>query len=297
MAQTDEAAANWLRGQGSLKARAGAFGLALAYYVLAALCAVALSSVQKSFTGLTLAGLLQSGARSALLGHAVLLAAFALIPTAIMILSTRAPYRHSGWSPVRGLSRFGVGVLIGAGAMAAIAAVLSLTGAARIQFGAGALAGAPALVVIWAFVWIVQSAHEEAFSRGYGLVKITRALGFWPAAVLSSIAFAASHANIAGETPIGLFNAALVGLALAYTLLRTGSLWLALGFHASWNFMQSSVFGLANSGSASQEAVAQSIVTGPLWLTGGSAGPEGGVLATLAALVLFAVARLAPVRR
>lgn len=56
------------------------------------------------------------------------------------------------------------------------------------------------------------------------------------------------HVGNEGETVVGIIAAGLLGLALSYSLLKTGSLWFALGFHASWNFSQSFVFGFHNSG-------------------------------------------------
>ncbi len=126
------------------------------------------------------------------------------------------------------------------------------------------------------------------------MVQFSEAVGFWPAALLSSAAFAAAHLGNAGETPLGIINAGLFGLVLAYSLKRTGSLWFALGFHAAWNFTQSSVLGLANSVSVAQGRLFDLTLSGPDYLTGGNAGPEGSVIVTLATLFLAILLRLTP---
>lgn len=276
-----------------VKGRAAAFGLAVAYYLLAFLCVIGASSVLRGATGLTLAEQLRGGAVSALVGHAVLLAALAVLPTLAMILITRSKFEMSGWRLRAWLLRLGLGVLLGSGAMALIAAALALAGVLRIE-GVAPLSAESAVMLLlpWILIWLVQSMHEETLARGYGFIQIARSLGFWPAALLSSTAFAAGHLGNSGETTLGLINAGLLGSALAYTLKRTGSLWLALGFHASWNFTQSTVLGLSNSGSVAQDALLRSSLSGSELLTGGSAGPEGGVLATVAAIVLMVFAHL-----
>lgn len=92
-----------------------------------------------------------------------------------------------------------------------------------------------------------------------------------------------------GATTVSLVSAGLFALVLAYSLLRTSSLWFAFGFHAAWNFMQSFIFGLANSGGVSPQALVTSTLNGPPLLTGGTAGPEGSLLCPLAIAVLVAV--------
>ncbi len=267
-------------------------GLAIGYYVLAFACLIGASGVLRALTGSKLTDLLQDGLATAFLGHAALLLALGVAPAAVLILLTRGSFPQSGWALRAWLRRLGLGALLGAGAMALLAAVLAATGALRVEIAAPSISDTLLLLAPWALLWLVQAMQEEAFARGYGFVQLSRALGFWPAALLSSAAFAAGHLGNAGETPLGLANAALLGLGFAYSLRLTGSLWLALGFHAAWNFMQSTVFGFANSGEAAPDSLAHAALAGPQLLTGGGAGPEGGVLTTAAALLFIVLLRL-----
>ena len=57
-------------------------------------------------------------------------------------------------------------------------------------------------------------------------------------------------------------------------------LWLAIGVHAAWNFVEGGVFGIPVSGYAIPGWL-RSTLTGEEWLTGGAFGPEGS-LVTLA---------------
>jgi len=87
---------------------------------------------------------------------------------------------------------------------------------------------------------------------------------------------------------VGVVVIGLIGLILAYSLLRSGSLWFALGFHAAWNFTQSFLFGLATSGGAAGVSLLSARVEGDPLLTGGATGPEGSLL-MLPVLVVLGV--------
>ena len=105
---------------------------------------------------------------------------------------------------------------------------------------------------------------EEYLSRGYVQYTLTRglagvyrwafktrhsfALGFWTSAVIVSILFGLIHSGNQGESPIGLLSAGLVSLVFCLSLWRTGSLWWAIGFHTSWDWAQSFLYGVADSG-------------------------------------------------
>jgi membrane protease YdiL (CAAX protease family) len=58
---------------------------------------------------------------------------------------------------------------------------------------------------------IFSNFYEEYVFRGFILVALTAALGFWPAAILSSFAFAATHA----QYPLSL-QAMIAALALLW---------------------------------------------------------------------------------
>lgn len=285
---------HWLGAKSGWKARAGAVGYALGYLLIAFGGVLAGSAALRAITGRTLAELLAAGGASALLGHGALLLTLGIAPTAAMIMFGRAPLRESGWCSPRWASQFGLGALLGAGLISLVAGALYAAGMLHIQPGAFDANAAGAMLATWALIWLVQAAHEEMLFRGYAMIQVSASIGFWPAALLSSLVFAAAHAGNAGENPLGLANAALIGLALAYSLKRTGALWLAWGFHAAWNFFQTSIWGFSNSGAEAPSSVLRSALSGPAWLTGASVGPEGSVLSTGAAALLLAAVLIAP---
>ena len=100
-----------------------------------------------------------------------------------------------------------------------------------------------------------------------------------------------------GETRIGIIATAFFALFAAATLWRTGSLWLAVGAHAGWDWGQSYFFGVNDSGfQAPGHLLNPHIGAGPDWLTGGTVGPEGSVV-TLILWALMAVIFLVAYRK
>src|SRR5262249_52770617 len=127
--------------------------------------------------------------------------------------------------------------------------------------------------------------------RGYGLFTLAAATTFWFATVLSTVWFTWTHVG-PNESRIGLANLFIFGLLACFTLRRTRSLWLAIGFHAAWDWGQTYAFGVSDSGHATVPGhLFTSIVSpsAPAWVSGGSVGPEGSVLCT-GVLLLLALA-------
>jgi len=61
-------------------------------------------------------------------------------------------------------------------------------------------------------------------------------------------------------------------------LRRTGDLWFAIGNHFAWDYGESFLFGVSNSGNESTGHLLTAHAHGSRWLTGGSVGPEGSLL-------------------
>ncbi len=146
----------------------------------------------------------------------------------------------------------------------------------------------------------IAAAFEELTFRGYPLQTLLRDLHpVWPVLITSTL-FGFVHAGNPHASPLALINTMLAGVWLAVAYLKTRSLWLPTSLHWSWNWTMNSVFGLTVSGlqGVTSSPLLESTQTGPSWLTGGSYGPEGGVLATIVLiagiLVIWRVRWLAP---
>jgi membrane protease YdiL (CAAX protease family) len=132
---------------------------------------------------------------------------------------------------------------------------------------------------IWLLVFLLVAAAEEMALRGYVLATLARALGFWPAALISSGIFGLLHTHNPGESGAAIVLAFASGLMFCVLLRATGSLWAGIGFHCAWDWGQSGFYGTADSGLLVQGHVLASHAAGNPLLSGGTAGPEGSLLA------------------
>jgi CAAX protease family protein len=132
--------------------------------------------------------------------------------------------------------------------------------------------------VFWAAFFLLVGFFEEFLLRGYSLFTLTRAAGFWPAAMLLSCMFGVIHLSNVGEDWAGLLAVAAIGFFFCLTLRRTGSLWFAVGFHAAWDWGETFFYSVPDSGTLFPGHLLKSSFHGPRWLTGGPVGPEGSVL-------------------
>ena len=128
---------------------------------------------------------------------------------------------------------------------------------------------------------LVAAANEELIFRGYPFQRLVESFGAVGAVVLSSAVFGLGHLANPDHTWISGANSILAGILLAIAYLRTRGLWMPLGIHFMWNYVQGVVLGLPVSGYYFRGFL-KPRVSGAAWLTGAGYGPEGGVLATAA---------------
>ena len=136
---------------------------------------------------------------------------------------------------------------------------------------------------------------EEMFFRGYLLPNVAEGLDGWlgigstgalaGAAVVSGLAFGVGHGLNPNVTALALANIALFGGLFAASYLLTERIAVAIGLHVTWNFSIASVFGFPVSGFTTPVTVVAVEQSGPALVTGGSFGPEGGLVALLALVV------------
>ncbi len=217
--------------------------------------------------------------------------------TLVMTRIDRRPFTAYGLSSDRGARNFAAGAGAGFAALSLLIGLLTLTGVCR--FGGAALSGTAA--VPWALYWIAVFAlvgwSEETISRGYPMFVLAESIGFRPAAVIVALLFGLGHLGNGGEQYLGIFNAVLAGLVFAYSVRWSGSLWWAFGAHMSWDWAESFFYGTADSGALVRHHFLSASPSGPSWISGGTAGPEGSILCTAALLLLGASVRFtAPYR-
>ncbi|MGQ0702768.1 MAG: lysostaphin resistance A-like protein [Gemmatimonadales bacterium] len=246
----------------------GGYVLTLVFFLLAAplLASAQLSWVE--LTGMQSAGMLAAyGVLTWLIGGKVLQLSRADFERPLARRSPRG----------RGL---GSGVLIGAGLAAlAMGAAVVLGQAEWREDGGTALQWLGALGLT-SLVLVPAAAAEELAFRGVPLIALSRAFGRTPALVVLAILFGSAHFANPEAGSLALANIALAGVFLGLMFFTPGGLWTSTGAHLGWNL---TLAGLAAPVSGIPLAMPwlDYSTGGPAWLTGGSFGPEGGVLASL----------------
>ena len=184
---------------------------------------------------------------------------------------------------------FWLGALWGIAAVSTLMLAIHLLGG----FSFGAVDLAPADVARYALEWaaafLLVGIYEEFFFRGYLQFTLTSGMGFWPAALLLSLGFGAVHLRNPGEGPVGALSVFVTGMFLCLTLRRTGTLWFAIGFHAAYDFGETYVYSVPDSGIVMPGHLLASSFHGPRWLTGGTVGPEASAFDFVIMAILFLV--------
>jgi len=142
---------------------------------------------------------------------------------------------------------------------------------------------------LWLVGFIGVGFAEEFTVRGYLQYTFASGIGFWPAAVLTSALFTLGHMKNPGETFLGLTDVFLFGMLACFMWWRTGDMWLAVGFHALWDWGLSFFYSVADSGIPALGHLFNSRVQGPSWLSGGTAGPEGSAINLFFDLLYFVI--------
>ncbi len=176
------------------------------------------------------------------------------------------------------------GLLVGVSMQGLLFGVLWMLGVYRVDGLVAPSSGMLAIVPLYVGVALL----EEFVGRGIVFGISRQALGTVWAVVISALFFGVVHAPNAGANPIGLLTCTAFGMLFAAAYMATGRLWLCIGIHFAWNFAQSQVFSSLVSGTSDGTGIIQGHLTGPDWLTGGSFGSEGSVVALALALIGFA---------
>ena len=102
----------------------------------------------------------------------------------------------------------------------------------------------------------IQSTGEELADRWYLYQKLRRRYKApWIAIFVNSFVFMAMHIPNPGISFLALLQILVVGIVFSLFVYYYNGLWIAAAFHTGWNFTQSILFGLPNSGIVSAYSV------------------------------------------
>jgi uncharacterized protein len=214
-----------------------------------------------------------------IVGEAFLLIA-ATVPALVAARLEQRPWSAYGlrWRREEVRKLF-TGLVVGFVALSALLLLIRLFHG--VSLGPTTLTGARVIryAVLWAVAFLLVGITEEFLFRGYTLYTFASGIGFWPAAGVLSTLFGAIHLQNGGENWIGVLGAIATAFVFAFSLWRSGSLWFAVGLHASWDWAESFFYGVPDSGYKAAGTLLTPRFAGSRWITGGSVGPEGSVLA------------------
>jgi membrane protease YdiL (CAAX protease family) len=286
----------------------------LLYLIFVALCVTILALIHPPHAPDPHKAMPPMTARGSIIGKAVEFAVFTL-PAFLVSLIEKRSFECYGLRRQGLLPDLLKGMAWGVAMLSLLVGALWVSGA--LVFDGVALT--PGSAIVYAAAWFLAFAlvglGEEFLTRGFlqytlarGVAGIVRAIspanarartiGFWVAALVFSVGvFAGAHLANGGETAMGIASVAIAGITFVYALYRTGSLWWAIGFHTTWDFMQSFFYGTHDSGLAVEGHLLLSHPVGGELISGGATGPEGSILLIPTMLLtIFIINRTLPRR-
>ena len=143
----------------------------------------------------------------------------------------------------------------------------------------------------WLSLFLLVGVVEEVVFRGILFRLITDKWNIAVGLTMSSLLFGLAHLGNPGATlwaalAIALASGWLFGMAYAYH--RT--IWVPIGMHWAWNYLEGGVFGCAVSGAPLDfQPLITPRISGPDILTGGAFGPEASIICVALGIVLSIV--------
>ena len=215
-----------------------------------------------------------------------------VVVSAVMVLTYKLVIRRLGEHPrddltgPRAARQLAGGLGIGLALFSAIVAVAAIL---QVYWVVGI--GDADFLLIALISGLFAAVSEELLYRGIIFRWVEEFAGSWPALLISSVLFGASHLQNPNASVLAAVGIALEGgLLLGGAYLLTRHLWLPIGIHAAWNVSQGEIYDIPVSGNLAHGLV-EARLAGPPLLTGDGFGLEASliaiVIATLFALYLI----------
>ena len=142
-------------------------------------------------------------------------------------------------------------------------------------------------------LFFIVAVGEEVLFRGIIFRLIDQQFNTIAALIVSALIFGVVHilnTNATWWSSLAIAIEAGVMLSVAYKY--SGTLWLPIGIHWAWNYMQGNVLGFAVSGLDAGESIFTPVITGPDFITGGEFGAEASVIAVFFGIVISLILAL-----
>ncbi|MBP1756713.1 MAG: family intrarane metalloprotease protein [Firmicutes bacterium] len=203
-------------------------------------------------------------------------------------ISTKRKLSDMGFTPIK--SNFKdliAGLLFGAGSLTFVFAALVLSGQAEVTSWAPSFSVSQ---IIALFMFILVGFAEELLCRGYIISVLRQTKSILAIYIISGVIFALMHSANSGIGLLPYMNLILIGMLWAYSYMKSGNIWLPIGYHITWNYFQGDVFGFKVSGTTEKGILTTSYPKNNIF-NGGDFGPEGGLFVTLVIVLGFLAIR------
>lgn len=139
------------------------------------------------------------------------------------------------------------------------------------------------------YIWV--GFGEETFCRAGLMLALRETKSKALIIGAPAVVFGALHLGNPGISVLAFLNLVGFGLFAGYYFYRSGNIWLPIGFHIAWNFVQGNVYGFHVSGTTNYSIVESKVLKETVF-TGGEFGPEGGLGVTIALIVMYVLAKV-----
>lgn len=207
-----------------------------------------------------------------------------LVPLAAWHLIMKHTLSSIGLKPVKkGYKELLAGMFLGALCCSIVFLLLVLTGQAVVESWKPSFSS---LQFWWFLIFMLVALGEEIMNRGF-LMSTLRRVGNLPFIMfIPSVIFGLIHLGNNGVTFLSFCNIVFVGVLFSYMYIKSGNIWMCIGYHFTWNSFQGLIFGMPVSG-INISGIITTRFTADNVVTGGIFGIEGGILTTLAILLGF----------
>lgn len=178
---------------------------------------------------------------------------------------------------------FLVGILAGTGGITIALVCLLASGSVKITGVSTKYIGEVCLGLL---SYIVVGFAEEIFNRGGLMLALRQTKSKVLIIGIQAVIFGIMHLGNTGVSIWAVINLILFGVFAGSCFYRSGNIWMPIGFHIAWNFVQGNVYGFHVSGMTDSSLMSMEIVKETVF-TGGIFGPEGGLGVTISLVLLM----------
>jgi membrane protease YdiL (CAAX protease family) len=174
----------------------------------------------------------------------------------------------------------GIGILIGGGIVICLVLLFIMFGFYKVE-----QTNSPFIIITGIFRYGAGSFIEELIFTIIFFRLVEEFTGTVVSIIVTSLLFGFMHLGNDNATILSSLNTSLGHIIILAPFILTRRIWMVWAVHFSWNFFQTAVFGMNNSGMA-QDCFISPGISGAEWITGGMYGVEASYIALLIHIII-----------